>query len=939
MEKDFITVYRGEEYSRINRFDKDNLYDDLGYSGIFFSTNPNDVMQYGIPKVFHISKEAKLYEGSSSREFCIDNNLLEENDDILYKISDGYTLAEIKGLYNRYLLDDMNSLIGAYQYMAKKHLSKNGYDGAHWEYEDDLSPEQYQIWNVKVISYIGDVGELNESLINNNIKQEIKDTIKQGNFGQYLPEFLYHATFSGTLDSIKKNGLGSLKHGYKSLWRLQYEQGVYLDTDAGSAESFVEGSDDDRLDTESVVVFKIPTSKLDHSLLEIDWNNTWNTDIIEDHEFESLKDYFDSITYFYGGVVPFADLILINESLDKNVILSNAKKIKEELKEMSDVESVLSAAKETFISFDAFSDVYNPDDKVVIIPDGTILVSDYNSLSETASNYDEMQGDIVENFDWIVPNVVGVNIPFTVFTNSVEILGVLKSNPSIRVVLPPKDLTEKQYATLKTNLEERNDHIFVQAGLRASDDNTFLVGTNVDNAIKLIKNFYRTGKLQLKEERTIIKFGYRNNETYGSNKTNLLDVIKHETTDLYNVDIPETVLLNFEATDSQKEDINKFITLIDEAECEDCEGHIETLTKIIKKKYPDARHCLWLCDTKEDVKKYYEGTDDNIVTYRIEYTTPISDLGDEGKLYLFSSNPHRNNYIGFNELTEDIDHREVYKSLIFSDTPKLGPIFISKEGKFANVNPEGSHSEIFGDENYSGDDYYTLHDEFGLIKANGSNKLEPYVYIDIWVIPNPAQKKAIIDWMYFLMDNGIKDVQVNTSRSSITYPFESNIPEDIYETTVRTLNEKLNESYGKYLYHATYIKYWEEIQKQGHLGNSKYKNWDMSKSDKVYMANDPEIAASFAETSELYDYDYDDDDMVILQIDVSKLDKSKISIDPNIIYDPEELQDEGERLIYSYEYSGTIPLSALKVIDNLNNIEKDYELPYDIDSKYWLKSR
>lgn len=181
MAKDYITAYRGEEYSRINRFDNDNLYDDLGYSGIFFSADARDVMQYGIPQAFSISKEAKLYEGSSSRDFCIDNNLLKEHDDILYKISDGHTLEEIKGLYDKKLLDDMNSLIGAYQYMAKKHLSKKGYDGAHWEYEDDLAPEQYQIWNPKVIKYIGraDLDEDLEPYSSDNLPEDIIEFVKE----------------------------------------------------------------------------------------------------------------------------------------------------------------------------------------------------------------------------------------------------------------------------------------------------------------------------------------------------------------------------------------------------------------------------------------------------------------------------------------------------------------------------------------------------------------------------------------------------------------------------------------------------------------------------------------------------------------------------------------------------------------------------------------
>jgi hypothetical protein len=36
--------------------------------------------------------------------------------------------------------------------MARKDLEKKGYDGAHWKWEDDLTPEQYQIWNMSVVS-------------------------------------------------------------------------------------------------------------------------------------------------------------------------------------------------------------------------------------------------------------------------------------------------------------------------------------------------------------------------------------------------------------------------------------------------------------------------------------------------------------------------------------------------------------------------------------------------------------------------------------------------------------------------------------------------------------------------------------------------------------------------------------------------------------------
>ena len=53
-----------------------------------------------------------------------------------------------------------------------------------------------------------------------NINKQIRDIIESGNIGDYLPEHLYHATFSGSLDSIKENGLGNFDGGYKSIWRL-----------------------------------------------------------------------------------------------------------------------------------------------------------------------------------------------------------------------------------------------------------------------------------------------------------------------------------------------------------------------------------------------------------------------------------------------------------------------------------------------------------------------------------------------------------------------------------------------------------------------------------------------------------------------------------------------------------------------------------------------
>jgi hypothetical protein len=138
-------------------------------------------------------------------------------------------------------------------------------------------------------------------------------------------------------------------------------------------------------------------------------------------------------------------------------------------------------------------------------------------------------------------------------------------------------------------------------------------------------------------------------------------------------------------------------------------------------------------------------------------------------------------------LKEDINHREVYKSLTFSDNPERGPIFISREGKFVNVGRFVTHAKIFSGQDYEGDDYYALHDAYDLIKANGGNKFEPFAYIDLWKIPNPAQKKAIITWMYYLIEWGMYTLQVNTSNSNETHNLTNKIPEEIYDDIVRNI--------------------------------------------------------------------------------------------------------------------------------------------------------
>ena len=122
-------------------------------------------------------------------------------------------------------------------------------------------------------------------------------------------EYLYHATPSCYVGSIKKHGLGG-KVPKTRFWDYQgtpYEnmtQGCFLATDEYVAESYVETSEafeelaekyEERYGEElTITVFQVNVSDLDVNLLSIDTN--------------MMLDEKTDPTYFYNGVIPFNKL-------------------------------------------------------------------------------------------------------------------------------------------------------------------------------------------------------------------------------------------------------------------------------------------------------------------------------------------------------------------------------------------------------------------------------------------------------------------------------------------------------------------------------------------------------------------------------------------------------------------------------------------------------
>jgi RNA:NAD 2'-phosphotransferase (TPT1/KptA family) len=111
---------------------------------------------------------------------------------------------------------------------------------------------------------------------------------------------------------------------------------------------------------------------------------------------------------------------------------------------------------------------------------------------------------------------------------------------------------------------------------------------------------------------------------------------------------------------------------------------------------------------------------------------------------------------------------------------------------------------------------------------------------------------------------------------------------------------KENTEIPQILYHATYKPLLKKIKEQGLDTTKSKKAWEDSKPGLVYLAKDIDVAASYAESSDMVPESYIDN-IVVLHIDSNKLDKSKISIDKNVA------DNEGDTL----EYEGIIPWSAI----------------------------
>lgn len=133
-------------------------------------------------------------------------------------------------------------------------------------------------------------------------------------------------------------------------------------------------------------------------------------------------------------------------------------------------------------------------------------------------------------------------------------------------------------------------------------------------------------------------------------------------------------------------------------------------------------------------------------------------------------------------------------------------------------------------------------------------------------------------------------------------------PDDVSENSA---------SKTKNLYHATYRPVLANIRRQGLGGSAAQAKWEDSEPGVTYLALDPDVARSYAETSDVVPDEWLDQ-IVVLAIDATQLDPRLLRRDRNVLDDDSTL-----------EYHGVIPATAFVLAENFADGRKPGRLVND----------
>lgn len=136
-------------------------------------------------------------------------------------------------------------------------------------------------------------------------------------------------------------------------------------------------------------------------------------------------------------------------------------------------------------------------------------------------------------------------------------------------------------------------------------------------------------------------------------------------------------------------------------------------------------------------------------------------------------------------------------------------------------------------------------------------------------------------------------------------------PDDVSKFKKMAEATMINDNIPDKVYHATYRALLDEILDGGIVpGGKDIQNFDWS-GKYVYLAETPENAISFVENAENESIPEEWlDDIVVLEVDVSKLDLTNMAPDEN--WNPSI--EDGEEGYRSFQYNGIVPPEAIRVL-------------------------
>ena len=147
-----------------------------------------------------------------------------------------------------------------------------------------------------------------------------------------------------------------------------------------------------------------------------------------------------------------------------------------------------------------------------------------------------------------------------------------------------------------------------------------------------------------------------------------------------------------------------------------------------------------------------------------------------------------------------------------------------------------------------------------------------------------------------------KMVQRFANQNGYEYDVEDTGNEDTFILKRQSVAEGLEQDIPDFLYHATYRPLLKSIKQHGLGGDKAQAKWEDSRPGVVYLAIDPNVAESYAETSDVVPDEWLDQ-IVILKISTNGL-ENKLQIDKNV------LDNQGGDTL---EYHGIIPLSHISM--------------------------